>query len=86
LRDLSNRLRQAFYEKNLGQTVPVLFERRDRSGLWSGLTPNYLRVGVESDEALAGQIRNVVLERVGEGGIAGTLTLINLGGDHERRI
>jgi threonylcarbamoyladenosine tRNA methylthiotransferase MtaB len=73
LRDLSNRLRQAFYEKSLGQTVPVLFERREGSGPWSGLTPNYLRVGVESDAALTGQIADVLLERVGEGGIAGTL-------------
>ncbi len=73
LRGLSNRLRQAFYEKNLGRTVPVLFERREGSGLWSGLTPNYLRVRVESDTALAGRIADVLLERAEASHVIGTL-------------
>ena len=56
LRECSMQMRRSFHEKHVGQTVEVLFERRDPSGLQTGLAPNYLRVGVQTTEDLAGQI------------------------------
>lgn len=64
LRAMSEQLRMAFYKKNLGRRVGVLFERSTDSGLCTGLTSNYLRVGVRSDENLAGQMGEVILEQV----------------------
>lgn len=52
---------QVFAEENLGQTVPVLFERRNKQGLFEGYTPHYLRVAVESTQDLSNQIHPVKL-------------------------
>jgi threonylcarbamoyladenosine tRNA methylthiotransferase MtaB len=63
LRELSDSKRLAFARGFEGSEVDVLFEQRDESGLWTGLTGNYLRVGVASAESLRNQFRRVrVLE------------------------
>jgi threonylcarbamoyladenosine tRNA methylthiotransferase MtaB len=63
LRKLSDSKRLAFARRFEGSEVDVLFEQRDESGLWTGLTGNYLRVGVASAEPLRNQFRRVrVLE------------------------
>ena len=57
-----------FGRKFLGRTVPVLFEQREKDGLWSGLTDNYIRVYVENEENLTNTILDVRLTEVyGEG-------------------
>lgn len=61
LRELSTHKRRAFGDRHVGKEVEVLFEQKDETGLWTGLTGNYLRVGVLSDEPLQNQLRNVVI-------------------------
>jgi threonylcarbamoyladenosine tRNA methylthiotransferase MtaB len=67
LRDLSASKRIAFGQRFVRREVDVLFEQKDENGLWTGLTGNYLRVGVASAEPLRNQLRRVtVMESRGE--------------------
>ncbi len=52
---------QAFRAKFRGSERPVLFEARDSSGYWYGLTDNYIPVSLRSERDLSNQ---VVLARV----------------------
>ena len=56
-----------FNLRHVGQTVSVLFESRNQQGLFTGLTPNYMRVGVPTDEDLTNQIRPVQLHGTMDG-------------------
>jgi threonylcarbamoyladenosine tRNA methylthiotransferase MtaB len=58
---LSRAKRLNFYQRHIGGTVDVLFETRNQQDLFTGLTPNYIRVGVQSGENLANQIHAVAL-------------------------
>ena len=71
---LSRAKRLKFYHRFVGQTVSVLFETRHRSGLFTGLTDNYIRVGVPTDEDLSNQIRLVHLTGTTDGLAVGALT------------
>jgi threonylcarbamoyladenosine tRNA methylthiotransferase MtaB len=71
-RDVSARKRKAFYKHCLGQSVEVLFENQVQ-GYWRGLTGNYIRVAVRSQESLGNTIRRVHIERVGEDAALGVL-------------
>ena len=64
LRDLSVAKRRAFASRYLSEDVEVLFEQQDPSGLWTGLTSNYLRVGVVSPEPLRNTFRRVTIHEV----------------------
>lgn len=55
---IEQRCRLVFMQKQVGKTVPVLFERK-KDGLWEGHTPNYQTVFTGSDEDLEKQIRDV---------------------------
>jgi len=46
----------AFYHRHVGQTLSVLFETRNQSGLFTGLTDNYMRVGLATDGNLHNQL------------------------------
>src|SRR5262249_58605999 len=53
---LSDRQGCAFAGQHLGEELEVLVETRSRhTGLWSGLTDNYLRVEFESEQDLHGR-------------------------------
>ena len=56
-----------FYLRHVGQTASVLFESRNKQGLLTGLTPDYIRVGVSAEEDLTNQIRPVQLQGVMDG-------------------
>ena len=56
---LSRAKRLAFYHRHVGRTVSVLFEARHQSGLFTGLTDNYIRVGVPAGPDLHNQLRQV---------------------------
>jgi len=71
--DLSNRLRNTFYRSHIGLTVSVLFENKNREGLFTGLTENYIRVAVETNEDLSGLVKSVQIDTVGEGLALGRL-------------
>jgi threonylcarbamoyladenosine tRNA methylthiotransferase MtaB len=64
---LSRGKRMTFNLRHVGQPVSVLFESRNQQGLFTGLTPNYMRVGVSTDEDLANQIRPVQLHGTMDG-------------------
>jgi threonylcarbamoyladenosine tRNA methylthiotransferase MtaB len=64
---LSRAKRLSFYHRFVGRTLPVLFETRNRNGLFTGLTENYIRVGVPGDNELGNQIREVRLDGAMDG-------------------
>ncbi|TLY36785.1 MAG: tRNA (N(6)-L-threonylcarbamoyladenosine(37)-C(2))-methylthiotransferase MtaB [Nitrospirae bacterium] len=70
--ELSRAKRLHFYHRFVGSAVSVLFEARNTQGLFTGLTGNYIRVGVTSDEDLSNQIRIVRVHGVMDGLALGT--------------
>jgi threonylcarbamoyladenosine tRNA methylthiotransferase MtaB len=56
--EMGQRKRYAFYEGYFGKTVYVLFET-ESNGQWTGFTSNYMKLRVESEQALRNQIREV---------------------------
>ncbi len=67
LAHLSRVKRLEFYRRFLDQERPVLFESMDGDDVfWTGLTDNFIRVGVAASGALANQIRPVRLTGVTE--------------------
>ncbi len=63
----------AFMHENIGRTSEVLFEEKDKDGLWSGLTSNYLRVKVVSEADLNNQVHTVRLDTVKDNALVGTI-------------
>jgi hypothetical protein len=53
--------------------VNVLFEQQSSSGLWTGLTDHYMRVGVVSSEPLRNRIESVVINEVTDGLALGSI-------------
>ncbi|HXV63160.1 MAG TPA: tRNA (N(6)-L-threonylcarbamoyladenosine(37)-C(2))-methylthiotransferase MtaB [Vicinamibacteria bacterium] len=74
LRALSDDKRRAFGTRYVGREVEVLFEQKDENGLWVGLTDNYLRVGVVSDEPLKNELRRVVVRSASNDLALGSIT------------
>lgn len=70
LRALSKQKRRAFYERQIGKTVSVLFERKQQNGLFTGYTGNYIKVGVESDEPLSNRMLDVIMTGVTDDNLA----------------
>lgn len=70
LRNLSTHKRQLFSQKFMGTTQSVLFEQK-RKGFWAGLTDNYVRVRVTSEENLENQILPVKIETMTAQGLFG---------------
>jgi threonylcarbamoyladenosine tRNA methylthiotransferase MtaB len=64
-----------WWRKMVGQTVEVLFEQKNGTGQWSGLTGTYARVSVENKNAsdLTNEIRLVKLIEVEADGLFGIL-------------
>lgn len=65
-----------FHQQFLGRTMPVLFEKRS-DGVWSGLTDNYIKVYIQSNQVLANRLLPVKLVKVfnqdGVWGMDGTM-------------
>jgi len=61
--ELSRSSRRSFCEQFLGQTMPVLWEKETSpgSGIFSGLTGNYIRVFAHSEKSLSNEITPVKL-------------------------
>jgi len=70
---LSRKKREKFYQSFIGQTIEVLFETRNTDGRFCGLTGNYIRVGVPTDQDLSGRLRWVRINGVAEGLAMGEL-------------
>lgn len=73
LSELSWSKRTQFYQRFLDRDCPVLFESIGNDGLWTGLTDNFIRVGVVCSGSLANQLRRVRLTGVMEHAALGKL-------------
>jgi threonylcarbamoyladenosine tRNA methylthiotransferase MtaB len=73
LASLSRSKRLKHFQRYLGKTLSVLFESRDEQELWTGLTDNYIRVGVRSPERLENCLKPVVVTGVTDGLAIGSL-------------
>lgn len=71
--DLSNKNNKNFMDKFSNNTVSVLFEMKLENGYYEGLTSNYIRVLVKSDDSIEGKILNVNLINTKDGFIEGIL-------------
>ena len=69
--ELSRQSRRSFCQQFLGQTLPVLWEQETApgSGIYSGLTGNYIRVFSHSQKPLANRITPAGLVRLCSGGM-----------------
>ncbi|MEJ6791784.1 MAG: tRNA (N(6)-L-threonylcarbamoyladenosine(37)-C(2))-methylthiotransferase MtaB, partial [Lacinutrix sp.] len=69
LRGLSAKLRRAFYEKQIGTSRSVLFERENKSGYIHGFTENYVKVKAPWNPELVNTIHQVNLKKIDEDGL-----------------
>jgi threonylcarbamoyladenosine tRNA methylthiotransferase MtaB len=67
LAELSRAKRLAFYQRYVGRRVEVLFETKDEAGRWTGLTNNYMRVGVMTGDDLTNTLGHVAVEGTMDG-------------------
>jgi threonylcarbamoyladenosine tRNA methylthiotransferase MtaB len=79
--ELSRSCRRRFYEQFFGQTMPVLWEKETSpgSGIYSGLTSNYIRVFAGSEKSLSNEIAPVKLVEFHNRGIWGEVVDENPG-------
>ena len=70
---LSSIKRARFYQRFLDRDSLALFESIGKDGLWTGLTDNFIRVGVACSGSLANQLRQVRLTGVMEHSALGKL-------------
>lgn len=64
LRILSEKKKMAFYQTQLGKTLPVLWEHENKDGKMYGFTENYVRVQKDFDSASVNQIEFLNLEKI----------------------
>ncbi|WP_068939756.1 tRNA (N(6)-L-threonylcarbamoyladenosine(37)-C(2))-methylthiotransferase MtaB [Chryseobacterium timonianum] len=64
LRILSEKKKMAFYQAQLGKTLPVLWEHENKDGKMFGFTENYVRVQKDFDPASINQIEFLNLEKI----------------------
>lgn len=64
LRILSEKKKMAFYQTQLGKTLPVLWEHENKEGKMFGFTENYVRVQKDFDQASVNQIEFLNLEKI----------------------
>jgi threonylcarbamoyladenosine tRNA methylthiotransferase MtaB len=69
LRILSEKKKRAFYESQLGQVRPVLFEAENKEGLMLGYTDNYVRVKTYWNPQWANTTKSLKLNDIGPDGI-----------------
>ena len=67
LAELSRAKRMAFYQRYVGSTVDVLFETKNDTGRWTGLTSNYMRVGAMAGNDLTNSFIRVAIEGTMDG-------------------
>ncbi|WP_294286878.1 tRNA (N(6)-L-threonylcarbamoyladenosine(37)-C(2))-methylthiotransferase MtaB [uncultured Chryseobacterium sp.] len=64
LRILSEKKKMAFYQTQLGKTLPVLWEHENKDGKMFGFTENYVRVQKDFDLSSVNQIEWLKLEKI----------------------
>ncbi len=76
LREIGQKKKAEFARRFCGIIQPVLFEKRRKDGLFSGMTDRYIRVLVPSDRDLTNQILPVKLEQEVRGEGLGKLAVV----------
>ena len=71
--NLGNQKLISFSEAMVGKFNEVLFERRNKEGLFEGYTSNFVRFAVDTEEDLSNQIRKVFIEEASNGALSGKL-------------
>ena len=64
LRILSEKKKMAFYQTQIGKTLPILWEHENKNGLMYGFTENYVRVQKPFEENSVNQIEFLKLNKV----------------------
>lgn len=68
LRILSEKKKMAFYEKQLGKSLPILWEHENKDGKMYGFTENYVRVQKPFDRNSVNKVEVLKLNRIEEDG------------------
>ena len=68
LRILSEKKKMAFYQTQVGKTLPVLWEHENKNGLMFGFTENYVRVQKPFDLSSVNQVEILELQKIQEDG------------------
>ncbi|MBB4807859.1 threonylcarbamoyladenosine tRNA methylthiotransferase MtaB [Chryseobacterium defluvii] len=74
LRILSEKKKMAFYQTQLGKTLPVLWEHENKDGKMFGFTENYVRVQKDFDENSVNTIEFLKLDKIEADG---TISVLN---------
>ena len=69
LRGLSAKMRRAFYESQLNNTLTVLFEGENKEGYIHGFTENYVKVKTTWNPELVNTLHEVQLTKIDEDGL-----------------
>lgn len=69
LRILSEKKKMAFYESQIGNTLPVLWEHENKEGYMYGFTENYVRVKKSFDASFINTIEKVKLQKLDNDGV-----------------
>jgi len=64
LRILSEKKKMAFYQTQLGKTLPILWEHENKDGKMFGFTENYVRVQKDFDQSSVNQIEFLKLDNI----------------------
>ncbi|MBU4537028.1 MAG: tRNA (N(6)-L-threonylcarbamoyladenosine(37)-C(2))-methylthiotransferase MtaB [Weeksellaceae bacterium] len=64
LRILSEKKKMAFYQTQLGKTLPILWEHENKNGMMFGFTENYVRVQKPFDERFINEIEFLKLHKI----------------------
>ena len=64
LRILSEKKKMAFYQTQMGKTLPVLWEHENKNGVMYGFTENYVRVQKPFDENSINTIETLKLNKI----------------------
>lgn len=69
LRILSEKKKMVFYESQIGNTLPVLWEHENKEGYMYGFTENYVRVKKPFDASFINTIEKVKLQKLDNDGV-----------------
>ena len=61
---LSEKLKRAFYQTQIGKNFDVLFEADNKDGFMHGFTPNYVKVRTKYDPILINDLKHVKLTNI----------------------
>jgi threonylcarbamoyladenosine tRNA methylthiotransferase MtaB len=66
LRQLSNEKKYIFYKENIGNTVEVLFESKNKNGKIYGYSGNYIRISIDYNKNIENKLINTKIRNIDE--------------------